>query len=277
MVESIEELRRICQKRDERYDNAVERFSRKFSIYFTKALLYTGISANQATLLNIIIGIVACIFIAYGSNWHFFIGALILQLWFIFDCVDGEIAHYRGTASITGEYVDRINHIVIDPLIFISMTIGLYNIFRYQVIFAFGFSATTSISLLKLVVYSMHVCVVEEHVHSKGIRTKNRTPTLKNVGIEELKSYLIARTSLIFKIANFMMPRPGLVVAILIASIVDLLIYPIKLGLFTLNLNYLLLIIYGLFLPFEWIGLALLIVKKRSPEKLYETLCRESE
>ena len=74
MVESIEELRKICQRRDVRYQNAVEKFSRKFSIYFTKLLLCTGITANQVTLLNILIGMIAGVFLAYGYPWATLIG-----------------------------------------------------------------------------------------------------------------------------------------------------------------------------------------------------------
>ena len=59
MVESIKELRLLCQDAERRGDMSLTyRFNKKYSIYFTKLLLYTPISANQTTFIDIIIELV---------------------------------------------------------------------------------------------------------------------------------------------------------------------------------------------------------------------------
>lgn len=127
-VESIKELRRICQKPVIKLNTFYPRMvSRRISIYITKLFLYTNVSANNVTLLMILVGIIASIFFGFDQYIYSLLGALFLQFWFILDHVDGEIARYRKQSSIKGVFMDLLNHHIIHPLIFIFIGIGLYK------------------------------------------------------------------------------------------------------------------------------------------------------
>ena len=66
MVESVKELREICgsKKKQPLY---MELVSMRISIYITKLLLYTGISADYVTMAMIILIIIGSIFMTFGN------------------------------------------------------------------------------------------------------------------------------------------------------------------------------------------------------------------
>ena len=121
MVESISELRAICQPQemDTRY--------RMLSIYLTKLFLKTPLSANNVTFLDSVIGLIGAYFLSCGSSLSTLVGTLFLQFYFLLDCVDGEIARYTKKASIRGKCLEKIVHFIINPAIFISLGFGIFN------------------------------------------------------------------------------------------------------------------------------------------------------
>lgn len=139
-MESIAELRKICQetaKRDK--SNVYMRYvSRFLSIYLTRAILPTSISANQVSVAMIAMGFISCFFFLLGSKGAFFSGAILLQLWYLLDCMDGEVAryrHYKATGSIiinknesslTGLYYDMINHYIVNFLVPFTIGFGIF-------------------------------------------------------------------------------------------------------------------------------------------------------
>ena len=138
MVESIKELKKICQKKNDNWYGRY--FVRKISIYITKLLLKTDVTPNQISGLSILIGIIAGIFFVFGNYWYTLVGASVLLLSNIVDCVDGEIARYRKSASVAGKYIESLNDYIVHPFIFVCITFGLYNIFHNVFIFVLGFS-----------------------------------------------------------------------------------------------------------------------------------------
>jgi phosphatidylglycerophosphate synthase len=125
---NISELRRICQAPRKDIDTLhAKLICRPISIYITILLLKLGVSANTATFIFLLIGLVASFLFLYYSPLIYFIGALLLQFWYIFDHIDGEIARYTNTTSKTGGYFDQLVHYVVHPLIFISIGLGLYK------------------------------------------------------------------------------------------------------------------------------------------------------
>ncbi len=129
-MESTKELRRICQGPRKDSDSwHMKHIARKPSIYITWLLLHTSISANQTTLLFVLIGLFSAFILTIGTKLAFFAGAFLLQIWFVMDMVDGEIARYRKQTSFTGAYFDHITHYIIHPIIFIGIGIGLFRIY----------------------------------------------------------------------------------------------------------------------------------------------------
>lgn len=283
MVESIEELRKICQRKDPRYPRGYRATKipvRKISIYFTKLFLYTSITANQVTLINILIGIIGCVFLAFGPSWYRIVGALVLHLWFILDHVDGEIARYRGNTSISGLYLDRLNGIIVSPWIFICLTLRVFNILHDANVFIFGILASISTLQMQLVAFNLYVSVLDVYSQSRGdnVLSKEHSTASEGVGIDAFRSDLESRSPIIYNIVDLMQPGGmGFLWIIIAAGIMDTAIPPSVIGSFTFDSTYLIIILYGVLMPLGWLVLAYVILRNKLPEKSYLTFIKSKK
>jgi len=156
MVESIKELRKICQgesyvygkkpkikegkftKKDLAEQNFYDQFLRFFSIYLVKIFLYTKITANQISIISMIVGAGAGLFFAVPNIWYWLIGFLVLHLFFVLDAVDGEVARYRKACSPMGRYFDVLAHGVVIAFVIMGMTYGIYQTINHSFVFLVG-------------------------------------------------------------------------------------------------------------------------------------------
>src|SRR3954452_2168926 len=120
-VPPIRELEAICggEGRDAAaprdFRIAYARFVRKISIRITWLLLHTGVSANAVTVGGILAGIAGALLLAWSEAWTLVAGIVLLQLSFVVDYSDGEVARYRahergGATNAGGAYLDWIGH-----------------------------------------------------------------------------------------------------------------------------------------------------------------------
>jgi len=99
---------------------------RPVSYYLAWPFLKFGISATTVTVLWLLIAAIGCVFIASGDYVNMIIGAALLELAVIFDCVDGHIARFTRPTR-TGDILDTwVGEILLVSSIF-SIGIGLYN------------------------------------------------------------------------------------------------------------------------------------------------------
>jgi phosphatidylglycerophosphate synthase len=112
---SLAELRALAQppavmgrRNSEHWAGAL--YLRRMSIYVTRLLVPTGISANGVTGLMILTGVAGAAVLVWPAWVAVLICALAMQLQVLLDCSDGEIARVRGTTSPAGVYLDRIGH-----------------------------------------------------------------------------------------------------------------------------------------------------------------------
>lgn len=98
---------------------------RLISIYFTKLFLHLKISANAATLIDLILGVIGLIIMSIGGKFCIFLGSVFMILFIIFDCVDGEIARYNKTVSLRSYYLEGLCHPIMHPLKFMALGLGL--------------------------------------------------------------------------------------------------------------------------------------------------------
>lgn len=101
--------------------------ARPISIYPTWLFLRFGISANKTTLLVVITGIIGCAFLALGNYWAIVVGAILMNISFLFDVIDGNVARCTNSCTLYGAYIDRISDAFLLVLTPISIGIGLYN------------------------------------------------------------------------------------------------------------------------------------------------------
>lgn len=128
-IPRISELRVLCQPND--LDICLYRihFTRRISIYLTALFLRFGLSANGVSILK---GIIACsgaLLFAPGRPFCFLAGAFLLQLSFVLDACDGEVARFTGTTTTAGgEYLDKLGDAASRGLFYGAWGWGVYRL-----------------------------------------------------------------------------------------------------------------------------------------------------
>jgi hypothetical protein len=99
-------------------------FLRKFSKIFTWVAVKIGATPNQVTLVSFAIGLYSAFAFAQGTFWQIFLGAVLLQLSIIIDCVDGELARYTRRFSQLGAWLDAVTDRVKEYMVFMGLAYG---------------------------------------------------------------------------------------------------------------------------------------------------------
>jgi len=84
--------------------------------------LKLGLSADFVTALSVITGVCAAAALACPDLLAVLIAAGLLQLSYLLDCADGDVARARGTSSVDGYLRDTLRHYLMNPLVFAGMT-----------------------------------------------------------------------------------------------------------------------------------------------------------
>ena len=98
----------------------------KISAPITYLLVRTPISANQVTVIQEIIGTIGAIMLAVPSIKIMLLGIFLIQFGFILDCVDGEVARYKGQCSVRGVFLDLIGHQIVIPFYIFFTSLGVF-------------------------------------------------------------------------------------------------------------------------------------------------------
>ncbi|MCZ7415775.1 CDP-alcohol phosphatidyltransferase family protein [Streptomyces sp. WMMC897] len=85
-------------------------YMRELSLRCDRYLVNTRITPNQLTYLMVVAGVLAGAALLLPGLGGAILAALLIQLYLLLDCVDGEIARWRQQTSVTGVYLDRVGH-----------------------------------------------------------------------------------------------------------------------------------------------------------------------
>jgi phosphatidylglycerophosphate synthase len=115
----IREMREVCQqRRPTRKGKMVWKghwsnrfFTRYFSVYITWVFAKLAISANTVTLMMLISGAAGIVLLMPHLLWLNLLAALALEMFFILDCVDGEVARWTRKTSVRGVFLDLVSHV----------------------------------------------------------------------------------------------------------------------------------------------------------------------
>jgi hypothetical protein len=70
-------------------------------------LARTSVTPNQVTLATLVVFAGGAAVMALGPAWSaLIIGAVLLELSYVLDCVDGQLARWKGTSSPVGAHLD---------------------------------------------------------------------------------------------------------------------------------------------------------------------------
>ena len=92
-------------------------YMRKLSPYATVMFARLGWSPNAVTVCFMLAGVAAGVLAAVPGLAAAIGVALLIQLYLLFDCSDGELARYTGRFSATGVYLDLMGHYIAEALL----------------------------------------------------------------------------------------------------------------------------------------------------------------
>lgn len=123
----LAELERRCQKPDHRRIGnwMARRVSRPLALRVTWLVLPWGLSAHATTGLAALAAAAAAVAFGYGSLSSWLLGAALLQLWYLLDHVDGQLARFHGVASLDGVQLDYLMHHVVNLIVPWGLGFGL--------------------------------------------------------------------------------------------------------------------------------------------------------
>jgi len=109
---TLAELRgRVQKARHREVGNwLARRVGRPSAVYGTWAAIRLGASAHQVTTAALIANLAAALAIGTGTRAGFVGGVILAHLAFWLDHVDGQVARWRGSASLGGVYLDYLMH-----------------------------------------------------------------------------------------------------------------------------------------------------------------------
>jgi phosphatidylglycerophosphate synthase len=119
-------------------------FNRPVGRPLSKLLAHTPVSPNQVSVVSILIGVASAWFFASGN---FVLGALVLQLSAVIDCVDGDLARALCKQSRVGKWLDLGGDQVVHFSVFAAIGIGVSRVDPAVPALMLGLSAALGVLL----------------------------------------------------------------------------------------------------------------------------------
>ncbi len=152
---------------------------RRLSPWLTWAIVRgTSLSADAVTLLAIGSGVAAAGLVLVPSPWTYVAATLLLQLAYLFDTSDGEVARVRGTSGKRGTYLDLIGHFLQNR--------ALYGTSGYVLMVGTGF-APWAVLLAMLGVAFASPFGEQSRMHVLGVRPSVAEATHGRIAVAALR------------------------------------------------------------------------------------------
>ncbi|MEV2256121.1 MULTISPECIES: CDP-alcohol phosphatidyltransferase family protein [unclassified Streptomyces] len=95
-------------------------YMREISLRCDRYLVNTRITPNQLTYLMTVAGALAAPALLVPGITGAVLGVIMVQLYLLLDCVDGEIARWRKQYSMAGVYLDRVAAYLCDAAVLVG-------------------------------------------------------------------------------------------------------------------------------------------------------------
>jgi hypothetical protein len=99
-------------------------FVSPYSRYLARWAARRGLTPNQVTAASMGLGVLTAACFATGERWGLVAGAILLQIAFTTDCVDGQLARYTRQFSQLGAWLDATFDRAKEYLVFAGLAIG---------------------------------------------------------------------------------------------------------------------------------------------------------
>jgi len=101
------------------------------------------LSPNRITCLSFLVSCFAVALILWGTYPAFIVAAILVNLSHVFDCMDGQMAKYRGMSSPFGSYFDKVTDQIKIFLFFGALAYSAYQQSRDVTVIFLAFTGVT--------------------------------------------------------------------------------------------------------------------------------------
>lgn len=207
-MESLRELNEIVQKPDyKKVGNWMARnITREMALPVTWLFLHFPISANGITFIALLTGVMACALLAVGVKSYVLFGSILLQVWYLLDHVDGQVARYRKEESVTGVFFDYITHHIIHLGIFIGISWGVYRHTLLIIYIFYGICIAAGVLTLNLIAdckyKAFYYWLEKRYLYKRSIGSGIESKNLSIEGDHENKSMIKSLFSFLHKLCE---------------------------------------------------------------------------
>jgi phosphatidylglycerophosphate synthase len=110
----------------------VDHYAKAISPFFTRYFVAAAVSPNAVTVLMMIFGVVGGLLFAIPNTLSRVCGLVLIHLWYVMDCSDGEVARISKRFSKFGTELDYTAHIVCHPIFCSAFAYSLISMARYN-------------------------------------------------------------------------------------------------------------------------------------------------
>ena len=160
MKYSYPEIRKLCLKPDEVIKPIYARYvTHSLSTFLIWLFQDAPLTPNVITLASLITAFLAIPFFITMSPISVFIGALLIEFYYVLDAVDGQWARFKNMKSFTGAFFDAIINYAIQPPLLFAASWGVFNFTQNPFYLLLGFLAAFS-TLWVLLIWNVKASVL---------------------------------------------------------------------------------------------------------------------
>jgi phosphatidylglycerophosphate synthase len=137
---------RIATKPPEHEFVLARYYGRIISPYLTWICLRVGLSADQVTIVGCLFGAVGAVLLFPVLGPWTAAGVIALQVAYLLDFSDGQVARIRGTSSMAGGYLDWLTHLYVPPAAALAMSASVAIALGQQWPFVLGIAAALELA-----------------------------------------------------------------------------------------------------------------------------------
>ncbi|MDS1269734.1 CDP-alcohol phosphatidyltransferase family protein [Lipingzhangella sp. LS1_29] len=153
-------------------------YMRDLSPYASTIFVRWGVPPNPITYLMILAGVGAGLLLTLGGVLSAVGALLLVQLYLLLDCSDGEVARYTGRTSVAGIYLDRIGHYLAEIALLVGLGIRAQGAWEAGGWVIAGMAAALGAALIKVetdnVVVARAKAGLPDQVSEEAARPRSR-------------------------------------------------------------------------------------------------------
>jgi phosphatidylglycerophosphate synthase len=267
-VEGLKQLNKTVQKPGYKIKGnwMARNLTRDMALPVTWVFLHFPVNANQVTFFSLVIALLSCFSFSLGIPSMMFVGAVFLQLWYLLDHVDGQIARYKKESSITGVYFDYITHYVVHMGVFMGIGIGAARNTGSNTYLLAGIVSGVAIVFFMLTYDSMYKAFFAKIEKSGKISKRSDNIVEASIG-KEKKPFLIFR--MLFTIAHKLCEIHVLMNIITVLAVI---------GMFHVEIPWgAIILVYALLTLFLAIMKTTYFVVRKEPDRIFKDIFEVSD